>query len=461
MAIHQRRAPVVLGKPENRAQPWRGTDADSAAAKPARIERRSGFPNSPAHYGAYGNLAGGGYQNAATGAGTSRDATAFARFLPTRFIVREALETIYVESWAAKKLIRVPVEDAVNSWRNFIDDEDGVMAMAEKRHNVRRHLADAWRAGRAYGTGMAILFTAEAPMEEPLNPDAIRPGDLRNIVVVDRYSVNVDTIVSDPFNPAYGTPEMYRVYLGDKGESMDVHPSRVLRFDGVRSMSGEWRVYEPNWGISVLVDVLKSIYEDVGITSAIAHKVESFATTVLKMNGFESVAAVNGFVGPSTSANETQRMARTKMMESVYGYTVIDREDELTEKSVTFAGISDIMDRFHLRLAAAADIPATRFLAKSPDGMNATGDSDLRNYATHVQSLKENVLAPCLSILDVVLARDAGLAEPPPYDWVPMFALTEKEEADIRLVNAQAAEIAMRNQVMDEEEARDWLVLPR
>ena len=60
---------------------------------------------------------------------------------------------------------------------------------------------------------------------------------------------------------------------------------------------------------------------------------------------------------------------------------LVDKNDEFDRVSYNFQGLPDLMDRFAERLAAAADIPATRFMGQAPKGMNATGASDEKNYA--------------------------------------------------------------------------------
>jgi hypothetical protein len=58
-------------------------------------------------------------------------------------------------------------------------------------------------------------------------------------------------------------------------------------------------------------------------------------------------------------------------------------------------------------VAGAADIPATILLGKSPDGMNATGDSDFRAYYDSIGSKQDNELRPLIERVDEVLIPSA------------------------------------------------------
>ena len=108
-------------------------------------------------------------------------------------------------------------------------------------------------------------------------------------------------------------------------------------------------------------------------------------------------------------------------------------------------------------MAASQDIPITRFMGQSPAGMNATGQGDWNNWADSVNSYMRMEIAPHLDTLDMVLARDAGLAEPPPYQWQSLMDPTERDKAEVSLLWAQAAQALLTAGMTDEEEMRAWL----
>ena len=90
----------------------------------------------------YSSLMTGGYSNAFTGDGGRSDKAEHSFFSPTRLYSREPLEVIYRQSWAAKKLITIPVEDMLISWREFSGEEgDTAVEMMKdtgERHHVQR-----------------------------------------------------------------------------------------------------------------------------------------------------------------------------------------------------------------------------------------------------------------------------------------------------------------------------------
>lgn len=55
-----------------------------------------------------------------------------------------------------------------------------------------------------------------------------------------------------------------------------------------------------------------------------------------------------------------------------------------------FDSVRAWLDRFLQIVSGAADIPAIRLLSQSPAGMNATGESDLRNYYDRLSACRNS-----------------------------------------------------------------------
>ena len=60
----------------------------------------------------------GGYRNVISGAGGRADKSRAGIFTPSRF-PQHVLQTTYVESWAAKSFIDIPVDDMFIRWRDY------------------------------------------------------------------------------------------------------------------------------------------------------------------------------------------------------------------------------------------------------------------------------------------------------------------------------------------------------
>jgi len=412
-----------------------------------------------AAYGKFYGLNQGGPVNLVSGMGTQADKSEHAFFEPTRVSWRGDLEVIYAQSWACKKFIDIPVDDMMIRWRQFDAGENEAaaeaMGAAEEEYNVVGKLGRAMKAGRLYGTGLLVMMTREAPLDTPLNPDQIREGDLVALQVFDRFDASVMVRDDDHMSPTYGQALVYRINPA-RGFGFNVHASRVLRFDGITPLSDDgYTLYERDWGISEVVPAILAIMQDQSVATAVAHLATEASIPVIKVaNLRDALAAAEN----DNEASAEKIGQDINLYKSVFRLLMMDAGNEEFERvSVNFGGIKDVQEQFARRLAAAAGIPATRFWSQSPVGMNATGESDMVNYAQHVAAMQNRLLTDPLMRLDEVLARNAGIREAPEYEWLPLTDMSEVDQATIAKNKAEAMMAAVNSGVIDEDDAREAL----
>lgn len=400
-----------------------------------------------------GGLTSGGYGNAITGAGSSLDKTEYSFYTPTRLSSKNELETLYVQSWAAKKFIDIPIDDMFIRWRKFVEMEKDAVELIEQTEldfEITDKLSAVMKAGNLYGTGLLLLITKEAPMDKPLNVDRLQRGDLLNLLIVDRFDA---TVMSKDFNilsSRFGQPEMYKINL-KKGGYIDIHASRVIRFDGISSLSQtNWQSYDANWGVPSILPVVTEIHQDSGINKGIAQLVTEASIPVQKIEDFAD--AVSG--GAECEMTIQQRMEAVTMSRSIYRTVFMDKEESFERVSVPFTGLPEIIDRNAKRLAAAANIPATRFWGISPIGMNSTGESDMKNYAMQVAADQKKKLTKPLYLLDQVLSKHVGITELITYEFPSLIDISDSEQADVLLKKAQALAPLILQGIITEEEGR-------
>lgn len=110
---------------------------------------------------------------------------------------------------------------------------------------------------------------------------------------------------------------------------------------------------------------------------------------------------------------------------------------------MTWAGMPEIIDRYLQLVAGAADIPLTRLLGQAPAGLNATGESDLRNYYDGIAARQANEIRPLLDRIDAVMLRSLFGAMPSDawYAFAPLWQLTPQDRAAVDKLNAEVAAI--------------------
>ena len=99
------------------------------------------------------------------------------------------------------------------------------------------------------------------------------------------------------------------------------------------------------------------------------------------------------------------------------GLQVIDATDDMQSHQYTFGGIANVYKQFMIDIAGAAGIPATKLFGRSPEGMNATGESDLTNYYDMIAQEQESKLRPILNKLLPVMCMSTFGAVPDDLDF--------------------------------------------
>ncbi len=86
-----------------------------------------------------------------------------------------------------------------------------------------------------------------------------------------------------------------------------------------------------------------------------------------------------------------------------------------------------------LDMAGAAEIPATKLYGRAPQGMNATGESDMKNYYEMLAQLQERNLRPAIEKLLPVMAMSLWGEVPDDMEIVfePLMTTTPAERAQI------------------------------
>lgn len=404
----------------------------------------------------------GGMHNPNTGMGTALDASEATEWTPTRWISRELLEVIYVQSWVARKFIDIPIDDQMLRWRipnmtgDWTAEQIEAFQDAERNLHVRDRINEAMKAAALYGAAMVMVVIRNEDPAMPLVVENIQPDSIINFVVLDRYSCAVELYDQNLLSESYGEPLMYRVSPRLGSQTYSVHSSRLIRFDGIKPLSQTFTNYDQFWGVSKLIPIMLSIVQDASFAATIAHLGKESSVPVMKLTGFHNAIAGETDEGEMTME---QLGARFNELKSSFRTIFMSENDSFERVDVNFTGWADVIDRFARRIAAAADIPATRFWAQSPVGMNATGESDLMNYAMMVGAKQEVELAPSLIIVDRMLLANLGMDTTQMYDYLfpPLVELSEKDQAEIDHKRIEALSLVYDRMSLTENEFRERL----
>jgi phage-related protein (TIGR01555 family) len=400
--------------------------------------------------------------NMLTGLSTFRDKrTASVIAEPVRLAFQELQDLYQGNDLAARIVDTQPDEMTREGFELHIpDDKDLAGEIAEDldHRNVLEifHRALCWK--RAYGGAGIVLG-----LNDGLDP--AMPVNLKTLKSIDWMRVHAAdelmpwTYYRDTSKPKFGEVETYKLMPVSRAVALPaqmfatVHETRIIRFAGVVvSNRATNQSYNQGWGDSVLVrphNVLRDYDSNWQHASVL---LQDFSQGVWKMEGLTTLVAKN------QSEVIQGRIMAAEQGRSTLRSMLIDAKDDFERKTTPMGGLPEMLERWDLRLAAAADMPASLLMGQSPAGLNATGDADIRFWYMKVGSQQHKVLRPALHrFLELYFACSAGPtggAEPEAWKihFPSLWQMTAEEKAQVRLTTAQADDLDIKNGVLTPEE---------
>lgn len=437
--------------------------AEAATSQPLQAEDSS--ISIGAGLGVFGSNApfgGERFTNPGTGQGTDRDHLVTASFMPRLLSPFEA-ETLYQQSWAIRKMIDIPADDMWARGRLWEDDDENAVKSMEDacmELGLADAMKDAVKAAKMFGSSLVIIMPSKkSKLDKPMDWEMLKEGGIANLLVIDRWSASISEINSDLHKKRYGLPHTYTVaFRSAETGSVMINSDYILRFDGMRPpMTEGWRsgLWERLWGTSYLSAVVEEVVRDAAMHGGIGHLVQESSVWVQKIQSFKDAIRGKPVAGEATAQ---QIGAASNVLRSLYRTQFIDAEDEVQRVNVSFAGLPDLMNQQHKRLAAMGDIPHTRFMSESPAGLSGTGEGEQADYSLKVASDQKNLLDPHFKTrLDLAIARHAGLEKAPEYRWLPLVDRGKLEDAEAQFKLGELVYQLYDRGLINEEESRELL----
>lgn len=331
------------------------------------------------------------------------------------------MNSMYRNSWIARRIVSLVPRDMLKNWIKWdsditpeqIDQLQAAIRMTQLKKQLYRGLC----FGRLYGgAGGVMLIEGQDDLSQPLDLDAIMPGDFKGLLVMDRWSGCTPNavLIDDISSPEYGLPESYEFTFNAPTETVNVHHSRIIRFNGLDLPVWETQA-EQYWGSSIIENVYEEIRKRDNTSANIAGLIFLSNLRVFKIADFGELLATAPRSVQSDFYNTIQ--AQNTMMNN-FGVQVMGNEDEFQQFQLNnFNGLNDIYESFMLDVAGACEIPVTRLFGRSPAGFNS-GENDMRLYYEMIESCQEDQLRPALEKLMPVLAMSALGEVPDDLDFV-------------------------------------------
>lgn len=384
-----------------------------------------------------------GWQNLTTGMGDpSRDKMTQASYAPLVPLDYGTLESLYYGEDMCERIVdALPEECFRRGWK--IEGPHAELGGKEfKRLGLVSKLRAVHGWSRLWG-GAALIFGVDDGQTQDKPLDVTRVRDVKFINLVDRRYLLPLSYYEAPLSPNFGQPATYTVTpaFGTGATSggmsgVTIHETRLIRFQGTviddittRRLGG--------WSYSALqrpFDVLKLF------ASAFQ------AAGQLMNDAGQAVFSVTGLIQQLTGPNAAairQRFATLDQQRWAGRMLLTDKDkEEFRREPVQVAGVADMLEHIEMRLAAAARMPVTKLMGRSPAGMDATGDNDTREWYASVKAEQSNKLEPAIvRALDIVTAGKWTTDEKNSIEWVAMEEPNDKETAEVEKLEAETFKI--------------------
>ncbi|QHM71288.1 DUF1073 domain-containing protein [Mixta intestinalis] len=305
---------------------------------------------------------------------------------------------------------------------------------------------DTLKWSRLYGGALLVVLIDGQDMSTPLCLDRIKEGQFKGVLTLDRWQVNPSyyDLITD-YGPNFGLPKFYKVVTNQQGiPPWKIHHSRLIRWEG-DSLPFQQAQTENGWGMSVVERIFERVQAFDTATAGTTQLIHKAHLRTYSIDGLRKILAL-----PDDStlvAGLLKHLDMIREFQTIEGMTLMDKNDEFQTHSYSFAGIADVILRFAEQVSGATGIPLVRLFGQSPAGFN-TGDGDLENYYSRVNTLQERRLRrPLRWLLDISWRSLFG--EPLPDDFTFEFnKLWEMSDLD-RATMASNVTTALATAVRD------------
>ena len=416
-----------------------------------------------------------GWENFVTALGTVRDKLTTQRPTLPAQLSDAMLEAMHTGDDLCARIVEQLPQDAMRSGFSISLDAADVAdpaATAKDINNALKALkapealVQAWIWARLYGFGAVLLGVDDGgELDEPLELDHVRA--LTHLHVLRRPELEAAQYYDDIEAPNFGQVELYRlipstVPYTSVGSGRPVaprpltdalvHESRLLKFRGVHTS---------RWGAS------SAFYWDDSILQRVFVAMQAFSATWmgaahLMTDASQAVIKLANLMQLVTAAGEEKMRLRMRWLDigrSVARAVVLDERESFERVATPFSGIPELLDRFMVRVSSAAGMPVTVLFGRSPAGMNATGESDIRSWYDQVAAQRTKDLTPQIEHLTrVLMATDGGptdgiVLDGYCVDYPPLWQPTDKEAAETFKLIADALVALANGKIILPEEA--------
>lgn len=145
------------------------------------------------------------------------------------------------------------------------------------------------------------------------------------------------------------------------------------------------------------------------------------------------------------------------LLRSNAGLMMLDKESEdFKNVSANIAGLEGLQAQAQEHMASVSHIPTVKLLGIQPAGLNADSEGVMRSFYDYVNAYQDHLFRKPLHRLlgYVMLSLWGELDEDITFEFEPLWALSEKEQAEVDKIESETAHIRIDSGVISQQEER-------
>lgn len=277
----------------------------------------------------------------------------------------------------------------------------------------------------------SVEFHASRPLKFKLiDPINVFPGDYNS---------------AQPLADDYFAPQWWWV-LGTR-----VHKSRMITF-----------------AANQVPLLLKPAYNFLGLPQAqmywdyVMHWNQNRESANRLLNKFSLLAfktSMGDVLSGGVADDLNRRMDYLAQKRSNDGVILMDKDSEdITNITTPLSGVTDIVKQSLECLSVISHIPAVVLFGQSPQGFNATGESDLNNYSNLIESRRtEELQEPVQKLVDILRIHYTACRDAVKVQFLPFDTSKTLQNLQAEQIKSQVAAAHIQSGITSAEEERQKL----
>ena len=380
----------------------------------------------------------GAYENFVTGMGTmgaDKDEHTHVRIGITRPRYSE-LSSQYAKDGIVRRIAQMPAVKALKTPITINDDPEGETFRNLSKIGLFDAVRKAGTWSRLHGGAIVVTIYDNDGDDLSVPPRKSAKVSGYRVYSVSELQLVESSLVSDVSSDYYGKVEKWPVKLRN-GRIIEIHDSRVTMFKGVQiPQETDTDIDTYLFGISEVEAANNGILKLAPTFGGISNMLQENGIGVFSLANFSSMLASQG--GYDKARN---RMSLIKLGMSTMRAVVQDKDDHFEMKSHSMADVPESVKMLMAYVSSLTGMPVSILFGNMVSGLSSTNDGDIRQMNDLVEQWREDCLyVPMCKMLSEYRNRNEGKAGDHDFQFGSVTQMTEKEKADLRNANVDAAQ---------------------